>query len=754
MMKLILICGFFSIIVNSDAQSFFNETPSELISSLKKNNPDSNRLVILLLLSRDYYLTGSDDSRLDSALLFAKQAEQLSDRINSDEWRPVIFCYLGKCHLKKGETTLANSYFNKVAANIEDSGPIDTQIGKWKDLAWSIKVMDTVGLTRIDCFAKIESLYHRENNREKEVDEQKEIADTHMKQGKLDLAESELLEVLAGYKAIGFHKLYQIYNLLSVDNRLKGNYDTAVYYALQVLKIMPKDIDTAEALNYYSQVADLYHELGQTDKSIEYFRMFFKMHPVPIDFYYIREAGVFVRDLIKENKQQEARTFLSEFSKKYPPADQYGKASLARTFAYYYNAVHDYSRAEEYTRKMIALEKTLGKDNEIRRDVAYDIGRYYFDKKQFSEAKTYLKIALNEALLNNSANTLRDIHLMLFKTDSSEGNYVPAIRHLNLYRELNDSIFNVAKTRELDEVEVKYETQKKEQDIKLLQKESRLQQSQLKLDNQERNWILGGAGLLTIILVLLVRNIRLKQRTNKKLKIQQREIGDQNISLRHLVNEKEWLVREIHHRVKNNLQTVMGLLGTQTGYLKNDVAVKAITDSQRRIQAMSLIHQRLYQSNTLSSIRMTDYVHELVDSLRDSFDADNRVRFNLDIDDAELDLAHCIPLGLIMNEAITNSFKYAFPGDRQGVISISLKNTSAKNFSLTIKDNGKGLPAEFNINRSNSMGMNLMRGLSAEIGAQFTLANENGTRIHVSFIYDPDTTIEITQMKTEAINPI
>ncbi len=343
---------------------------------------------------------------------------------------------------------------------------------------------------------------------------------------------------------------------------------------------------------------------------------------------------------------------------------------------------------------------------------------------------------------------------MLFKTDSSLGNYVSAIRHLNQYRQLNDSIFNVAKTRQLQEVEVEYETEKKEKDIKLLEKESKLQQSKLDAGNRERNWIMGGTGLLLVIVVLLVRNTRLKQRTNKKLKIQQKEIGKQNISLRHLVNEKEWLVKEIHHRVKNNLQTVVGLLGTQSGYLKDDAAVKAITDSQRRIQAMSLIHQRLYQSNTLSAIRMTDYIHELVDSLADSFDAGNRIRFNLNIESVELDLAHCIPLGLIMNEAITNSFKYAFPGGQKGIISISLKNTSANNFLLTVKDDGAGLPEGFNVARSDSMGMNLMRGLSAEIGAQFTLVKERGTRIDISFAYNPDTVIEITQVKTETINPI
>src|SRR5450432_4460889 len=126
----------------------------------------------------------------------------------------------------------------------------------------------------------------------------------------------------------------------------------------------------------------------------------------------------------------------------------------------------------------------------------------------------------------------------------------------------------------------------------------------------------------------------------------------------------------------------MGLLGTQAQYQKNDAAINAITDSQRRIQSMSLIHQRLYQSNNLSAINMHEYVHELIDSLNESFNTGNLIRFKQEIEPIELDLAHSIPLGLILNEAITNSFKYAFPNDQQGVINISLENTSENNFLL------------------------------------------------------------------------
>jgi two-component sensor histidine kinase len=305
---------------------------------------------------------------------------------------------------------------------------------------------------------------------------------------------------------------------------------------------------------------------------------------------------------------------------------------------------------------MISLEPSLGKDNEIRRDVEYDIGQYYFAKKQFTKAATHFHRALDEAVLNNSANTIKDVNLMLFETDSSLGNYISAIRHLNQFRQLNDSIFNETKNKQIEEVQTKYETEKKEQNIKLLEKESKLQQNRLLQASYTRNWILGGTGLLLVIVVLLVRNITLKQRTNKKLKTQRIEIEKQNNTLRHLVDEKDWLVKEIHHRVKNNLQIVMSLLNSQSAYIDNDAALTAIHDSQHRVHAMSLIHQKLY----------------------------------------------------------------------------------------IISDNGIGMPSHFNNKKPGSLGMSLIAGLSGDLDGDFSIENNNGTTIKISFVHDlsvkrPDT---------------
>ncbi|MDO6432716.1 histidine kinase dimerization/phosphoacceptor domain -containing protein [Flavitalea sp. BT771] len=751
MIKFLIICSLVCLEVPSFAQLETNASPSELISSLQKKNPDSIKVQYLLQLSLYYYFQRADSTKaLDSVRTLLQQAKELSDEIHSVKWQPEILCFLGKYYYKTGKIGQANDYFIRTANAINHVGPVIRQIERWKELAWNIQELDTIGMTRTDCFEKMISLYAQLNNKEKEIDTQRDIADTHMKQGKLDLAEQELLEVLALSKANGSYHLFYTYNLLAVTHHLKGNYNKALNYALQAIESM-QNAGGSWPIILYSHVANLYHELGQTEKSIEYFRIVFKLSPPnPVDFYYIREAGVFVRDLIKQKKEGEAHVFLFDFSKKYPPADPYGKASLARTFAYYYNAVRNYTLADRYTRQMISLEGLLGRNNEIRRDVEYDIGEYYSGKKQFQKAAAHFQIALEEAMLNNSANAIKDINLALYKTDSSLGNYASAIRHLNKYHALNDSIFDVAKLKQIEELEVKYESEKKEQNIRLLEKEGALQRNEILQAGYTRNWILGGMALLLIIMSLLVYNITLKQRTNKKLGLQQKEIEQQNISLRHLVSEKEWLIREIHHRVKNNFQTVMSLLGTQSVYLKNEAALDAIAEGRHRINAMSLIHQKLYQAENMSSINMPGYVNELVDYLRDSFTINNRIRFHLQIERIELDLSHCIPLGLILNEAITNSFKHAFPDDREGLISISLKWSAADHLLLTLEDNGIGLPPGFNNTKQDTLGMNLIRGLSKEIGARLTIRSQNGTQIAVNFVYDPDITHGIKQWGSEA----
>lgn len=281
-----------------------------------------------------------------------------------------------------------------------------------------------------------------------------------------------------------------------------------------------------------------------------------------------------------------------------------------------------------------------------------------------------------------------------------------------------------------------YEAEKKSVDIIKLRNKTLLQQSKLKNEVFLRNSMIIFVFLLLIILGLLYKSFMFKKKTNKVLETQQNEINQKNVALQKMVVEKEWLLREIHHRIKNNLHMVVGLLASQTEFLKNEEAVQAINDSQNRIQAMSLIHQKLYQSESLSIIDMPSYIFELTEYLKDSFEIRNRIRFLLDIDSFNLPLSHSIPIGLIFNEAVTNAIKYAFPNGENGIINISLKTIDNQNYTLIIRDDGIGLPLNFDPYNNPSLGVKLMYGLSADIDGKFLITNSNGTKITLEFTFN------------------
>jgi two-component sensor histidine kinase len=221
----------------------------------------------------------------------------------------------------------------------------------------------------------------------------------------------------------------------------------------------------------------------------------------------------------------------------------------------------------------------------------------------------------------------------------------------------------------------------------------------------------------------------------EELETQQLEINQKNESLQDLVHEKEWLLKEIHHRVKNNFHIVASLLEIQSSYLKNKDALSAIRESQHRIHSMSIIHQKLYQSENLSTINMAEYIYELVEYLRESYGIRENIRFDLDIEKIELNHAFATTLGLILNESITNSIKYAFTNAADGKISISLNHISDSQVLLSIADNGSGIPGDQNNNMGGSMGMELLQGLTDDIGGSFSIENNEGTHIKIVFTH-------------------
>ncbi len=757
-LKLLFASIFFTLKLTSLGQSNSDQAKQQLVRELKKDLPDSTRQKSYYELAKLFFFQpGKDNVYLDSALYYLRKSIYLSDSTNpaSVAITNKSLCFLGEIYFQTGNLDEGKKHFTMALNNYQKAGNKIKEAETWHRQGAKLLAIEADWECLQSSYEHAINIYTQLGNYSRKIDAGVELAHFHFRSNNSPLAEKELLSLIEESKKHGSYKLPTVYFNLAQVKRYSGVINEGLNYALNAVKSMEQNNDTAEAHNFYGELALEYQELDKPDESIYWYKKCIeeRVKKNPPQYVIYRTTYLMVAQMIKIRKEKEALSILQTLEKSSPPDGPTESAILAQCLAYCYNTAGQYALAEKHFLSMVKDYSKEERNGEVLFIANCDIGKFYVSRQEYAKAEQYLQKAFALAVAP-TVSRVKDLHLLMFKVDSANGHFTSAIDHFQKYKALNDSIFNQAKSKQIEELIIKYEVEKKDNDIKLFEKENKLQFGKLKQATDTRNWILGGVVLLLIIMSLLLNNSLLKQRANKKLQIQQTEIEKKNGALQHLVLEKEWLVKEIHHRVKNNFHIVMGLLGTQSQYLKTEEAIQAMAESQHRVHAMSLIHQKLYQSDSLSAINMTDYIHELVEYLRDSFIIRQSIQFNLQIDPINLNLSHCIPLGLVLNEAITNSIKYAFPDNKEGIIQITFKYASENHLLLTVKDNGIGLPRGFNIENSGSMGMKLMLGLSEDIDGKFAIIDHDGTEIKLEFIYDPDTTIGLTQMKSKLTNSI
>jgi two-component sensor histidine kinase len=214
----------------------------------------------------------------------------------------------------------------------------------------------------------------------------------------------------------------------------------------------------------------------------------------------------------------------------------------------------------------------------------------------------------------------------------------------------------------------------------------------------------------------------------------QKEIERQ---LRASLREKELLLREVHHRVKNNLQVISSLLSLQAQDARDPEIVRVFAESQMRIRSMALIHEQLYRSDDLAHIDFAAYARELVEHLRQGFgDAAARVTFSLDLQPVPLLLDVAIPCGMIVNELVANALEHAFDDDESGEIRIAFERHD-DNYSVTVADNGRGMYTGREIGTESSVGLKVVRALTRQIHGRLDLAYQEGTVFTICFEEPP-----------------
>jgi two-component system, sensor histidine kinase PdtaS len=719
---------------------------SELLGKLEKSKPGIEQVEILLQLGQYYLLLpGEELVDMNKAMHYANKARVLATR---------------------------NNFTDGYHAALIVTGNVYSETGNWDANA---RVLDSA-------IAGIDKEWHSKKPDELPERELRlliQLGEAYMHHNKTDIAEKYFLEAIAFCKTKGFTKLHYIYDRLAIVQLLNNNWNRVLYYQLEAIKSMETCGDFASAAWFYSRIGFTYRIIGQFQKAIEYYDQaysYYKKKPSGVIF----ELGfLHAEAMTKLGRAKDGIAQMLEKCQAYTPRSNQDKRHFEDALGTCYRVLKQYDSAEVHYLNLIKYQ---------REDRLYDImdvkrtlGQLYIEWGKYAKAKPYLDECLASGFFTNSAH----FYFLLFKSDSAAGNHLLAMRHLMRNKEIDEDAYQETKVRENRELQIKYETEKKDKDIRIKEQDillltnlsqlqrQRMEQAQLKFSfdslakeqniqmlstesakkdknillKQQRlellakqdqlkqaklqaaNWLkdvtLVGILLLFIILGLLYNQYRIKQKNNK-------EISNKNLTLEHLLEEKEWLLKEVHHRVKNNLHTIMSLLQSQSAYLKDD-ALKAVQHSQHRVYAMSLIHQKLYQNDESTNINMMLYLPELLEYLRDSFDIKQQIQITTDIRDIHLDISKAIPVGLILNEAVTNAIKYAFPGDRRGQITISMERIADKRIKLSIADNGIGIPDNWNKIQRNSLGLRLMKGLSDDVRGNFNLENTNGTTITLEF---------------------
>ncbi|QEM11733.1 sensor histidine kinase [Mucilaginibacter rubeus] len=226
---------------------------------------------------------------------------------------------------------------------------------------------------------------------------------------------------------------------------------------------------------------------------------------------------------------------------------------------------------------------------------------------------------------------------------------------------------------------------------------------------------------------------RIRRQHEKSMKILETEKRRLENEVAKLGQRSEWLEAEMHHRVKNNLQIMSSLINSQFSFTNDRIGKETLTSSRHRLYALSLVHQKLFLHPAGTEIEMSCCIKDLVDYLVDEFNKGTGVQFEMDLVSLKIDPATAIPFALIINELVTNSLKYAFPGDRTGIVRIRLLSGDDNNYQLIYADDGIGLPEDFDFYASGSLGKTLILGLSRQIRGKVTINKMNGLEIAIDF---------------------
>lgn len=431
---------------------------------------------------------------------------------------------------------------------------------------------------------------------------------------------------------------------------------------------------------------------------------------------------------------QKARTIFETIHLNNPLSkdDQFVLGLIEGNIGQAYMKLNMYEKAIPLLKKDI--QSSLKSNNILNAAVSEtELAKCYMNLKQFSLSKQVLDSA-NFHLKNiDDYKSRLEITKQYANYYDKIGVAQTSISFFNKYITLRDSFEKEQNIKDLITTQVENQISEKEELISENQKKIESTNKEVQRALLIRNSLITGGVLLIIIIIIITYQLVKAKAQKKLLELKNKQIKTRNRIISKSLDEKDLLVKEVHHRVKNNLQIVSSLLKLQTLKTTNKDIQGSLNEAQERINSMAILHQLLYKNNQMTRLSFKEYLGNLVNQISSSFTSTNkRITVNVQLVELELDIDTAIPLGLITNEIMSNAFKHAFKGE-EGIIDIELKKQVNDTYSLKISDNGVGIPANFDIENIESLGLDIVSILSEQINAELKIYNQNGAHFEIIF---------------------
>ncbi|MGB1268722.1 MAG: tetratricopeptide repeat-containing sensor histidine kinase [Flavobacteriaceae bacterium] len=533
---------------------------------------------------------------------------------------------------------------------------------------------------------------------------------------KLSGIEIENIEMSAKNRLL-FSYLGATVNNKAIIAHEKGNYVDAMNHYLECIEIQEQIKDSVLLPEAYNNLGSLYHDVRNYKKAEYFYKKSLNLSKKYNNYRCVAMSLTNLGQILSDRKELDsALVFLDkslrarELSK-----ETYGIAITYDLFGEVYYRKKEYNKALEYFNKSLLLERSHNDYKGAAISLVY-IGNAYVKLKKFNKAKKAGKEALVISEREDALESLIKATKLLRDVYQGQNNWEEAFKHEQYYTKLRDSIQNNKIEESIIIKQTTFDLEQKEKEIELLSAKNELQK--LTLKNNKIILCLAILGIILVsIIALFTKRVLNKNKDASRLLMQQNE-------------EKQVMMKEIHHRVKNNLQVVNSLLRLQSKEVKDEKVIEMFKDTQRRVLSMAKLHENMYSTENLRLINVKNHLSELVSDIVSSYGLEKEINVELNIVDEEFSIKTLLPLSLIVNEVITNTLKHAFVSRDKGRIVLELKKITNEDFVMIIGDNGIGFQP---LIKSSGLGTKLIEIFSRQLNGGIKLLEKEGAFYELKF---------------------